>query len=98
MWVAKLCRRSRGDFGADALVVLGGECGFAHRERPEPATDGAFETGRARHSKAVAGPPGASRMGVSIQFEAKKTKMDLLDGTPTLGSLAAETIGHASSM
>jgi hypothetical protein len=37
-------------------------------------------------------------MGVSIQFEAKKTKMGLLDGTPTLGSLAAETIGHASSM
>jgi hypothetical protein len=37
-------------------------------------------------------------MGVSIQFEAKKTKMDLLGGMPTLGSLAAEAIGHASSM
>src|ERR1700676_3682174 len=56
------CCRSTG-LGADAVVIVGDECGFTHRERPEPATDGPCETGRARHAKAVAGPPGASRMG-----------------------------------
>jgi hypothetical protein len=52
--------------------------------------------GRARHAKAVAGPPWASRMGIRQQLEANKTKMSLLGGAPTLGSPAGETIGHAS--
>jgi hypothetical protein len=33
-------------------------------------------------------------MGIRPQLEAKKTKMSLLGGTPTPGSLAGETIGH----
>lgn len=91
------CLRSK-RFGAGSLVVVGGKCGFAHRERPEPETDGSFETGRTRHAKAVTGPPRASRMGIRQQLEAEKTKMNLLGCTPTLGSPSGGTIGHAASM
>jgi hypothetical protein len=78
-----LAARSKG-LGNDAFVVVDGEGGFGHGERAEPRTDGPGESGRPHHANRVAGAPGASRMGVGQQLEAKKPKMNLFGGSPTL--------------
>jgi hypothetical protein len=83
MWAAGRCGRSK-SFGDDPFVVVDGEGGFAHGQRAKPGADGPSESGRPHDASAVGGAPWASQMGVGQQLEAKKPKMSLFGGSPTL--------------